>query len=69
VRDSVVFIMMVLFSVGLSGSVILQPLLWWHCERFSTETWWVPMLGGPKNGRGSPNTRVGTSAQVLRRED
>jgi hypothetical protein len=34
VRDYVVFVMVVLFLVGLSGNVLLGLLLWWHGELF-----------------------------------
>jgi hypothetical protein len=33
-RDSVVFVMMVLLLVSLSGNMFLGPLLWWHRELF-----------------------------------
>jgi hypothetical protein len=58
-RDSVVFVVMVLFLVGLSGNILLGPLLWWHRELFfgwdhgGHQCW-----GGSENRRESPNTRV-----------
>jgi hypothetical protein len=33
-RDSIVFVMTVLFLVGLSRNILLGPLLWWHRELF-----------------------------------
>jgi hypothetical protein len=60
-RDSIVFVMVVVFLIGFSGSVLLRSLLRWHCELFSAETRWVPMLGVRKNRMKSPNTKVQNS--------
>jgi hypothetical protein len=57
-RDSVVFVMVVLLLVGLGGNILLGPLLWWLRELFSDETRLTLMLGGPKNRRESPDTRT-----------
>jgi hypothetical protein len=58
VRDSVVFVMVVLFLTNLSGNVLLQPFLRWHRELF----FWLKhggrqCWGGPKNRSKFPNTR------------
>jgi hypothetical protein len=59
VRDSVVFILMVVFLIDLSGSALLRPLLWWHRGLFFSWTTVGANVGGcPKIRKGSPNTEV-----------
>jgi hypothetical protein len=65
--DSIIFVMVMVFLIGLSGSVLFRPLLWWHRELFFGWTTMDANVGGSENQMESPNTRItNESAQVTK---
>jgi hypothetical protein len=64
---SIIFVVVMVFLIGLSGSVLLRPLLWWHRELFFGWTTVDANVGGSENRMESPNTRItNESAQVTK---